>query len=82
MVGVEPVRAAEMINLSCIEAIEIDLRSLPNRARHALTRIFALDYPTFRARRGAWVVAHSSSGPGHLPLKEEIRGSNPLCATS
>ena len=26
-------------------------------------------------------VAHSSSGPGHLPLKEEIRGSNPLCAT-
>src|SRR5579883_1074970 len=25
--------------------------------------------------------AHSSSGPGHLPLKEEIRGSNPLCAT-
>ena len=26
-------------------------------------------------------VAHSSSGPGHLPLKEEIRGSNPLCAS-
>ena len=25
--------------------------------------------------------AHSSSGPGHLPLKEEIRGSSPLCAT-
>ena len=26
-------------------------------------------------------VAHSSRGQGHLPLKEEIRGSNPLCAT-
>ena len=25
--------------------------------------------------------AHSSSGPGHRPLKAEIRGSNPLCAT-
>lgn len=24
--------------------------------------------------------AHSSSGPGHLPLKEEIGGSNPPCA--
>ena len=28
------------------------------------------------------IPAHSSSGPGHLPLKEEIRGSNPLCAIS
>ena len=27
-------------------------------------------------------VAHSSSGPGHRPLKAEIRGSNPLCATN
>jgi hypothetical protein len=27
-------------------------------------------------------VAHSSSGLGHLPLKEEITGSNPVCATS
>jgi hypothetical protein len=26
-------------------------------------------------------TAHSSSGPGHLPLKEEIEGSNPSCAT-
>jgi voltage-gated potassium channel len=26
-------------------------------------------------------MAYSSSGLGHLPLKEEIRGSNPLCAT-
>jgi hypothetical protein len=26
-------------------------------------------------------VAHSSSGLGHLPLKEEITGSNPVCAT-
>ena len=26
-------------------------------------------------------VAHSSSGLGHRPLKAEIRGSNPLCAT-
>jgi len=25
--------------------------------------------------------AHSSSGLGHRPLKAEIRGSNPLCAT-
>ena len=25
--------------------------------------------------------AHSSSGPGHRPLKAEIRGSNPQCAT-
>jgi hypothetical protein len=27
------------------------------------------------------VEAHSSSGLGHRPLKAEIRGSNPLCAT-
>ena len=26
-------------------------------------------------------VAHSSSGPGHRPLKAEITGSNPVCAT-
>ena len=26
-------------------------------------------------------MAHSSSGLGHIPLKAEIRGSNPLCAT-
>ena len=26
--------------------------------------------------------AHSSSGLGHLPLKEEITGSNPVCATN
>src|SRR5262245_45498635 len=26
-------------------------------------------------------MAHSSSGLGHIPLKDEIRGSNPLCAT-
>ncbi len=25
--------------------------------------------------------AHSSRGLGHLPLKEEITGSNPVCAT-
>jgi hypothetical protein len=28
------------------------------------------------------VTAHSSSGLGHRPLKAEIRGSNPLCATN
>src|SRR5918993_780860 len=28
------------------------------------------------------VTAHSSSGLGHRPLKAEIRGSNPLCATT
>ena len=27
-------------------------------------------------------VAHSSRGLGHLPLKEEITGSNPVCATT
>ena len=27
-------------------------------------------------------AAHSSSGLGHRPLKAEIRGSNPLCATT
>ncbi len=27
-------------------------------------------------------VAHSSRGLGHRPLKAEIRGSNPLCATN
>ena len=27
-------------------------------------------------------VAHSSRGLGHLPLKEEITGSNPVCASS
>ena len=26
--------------------------------------------------------AHSSRGLGHLPLKEEITGSNPVCATN
>ena len=26
-------------------------------------------------------VAHSSSGLGHHPLKVEITGSNPVCAT-
>ncbi len=25
--------------------------------------------------------AHSSRGLGHFPLKEEIMGSNPICAT-
>ena len=25
--------------------------------------------------------AHSSRGLGHFPLKEEITGSNPVCAT-
>ena len=28
------------------------------------------------------LVAHSSRGLGHLPLKEEITGSNPVCATN
>src|SRR3990172_4962444 len=27
-------------------------------------------------------LAHSSSGPGHRPLKAEITGSNPVCATT
>ena len=27
-------------------------------------------------------MAHSSRGLGHLPLKEEITGSNPVCATN
>ena len=27
-------------------------------------------------------VAHSSSGLGHRPLKAEITGSNPVCATN
>ena len=27
-------------------------------------------------------VAHSSSGLGHCPLKAEITGSNPVCATT
>src|SRR3990172_8439513 len=27
-------------------------------------------------------TAHSSSGPGHRPLKAEIAGSNPACATT
>ncbi len=27
------------------------------------------------------VMAHSSSGSGHRPLKAEITGSNPVCAT-
>lgn len=26
-------------------------------------------------------VAHSSRGPGRVPLKDEITGSNPVCAT-
>ena len=27
-------------------------------------------------------VPHSSSGPGHRPLKAEITGSNPVCGTN
>src|SRR2546425_4725299 len=30
----------------------------------------------------ARLVAHSSSGPGRRPLKAEITGSNPVCATT
>jgi hypothetical protein len=30
----------------------------------------------------SFFVAHSSRGLGHLPLKEEITGSNPVCATN
>ena len=26
-------------------------------------------------------MAHSSSGLGHIPLKDETTGSNPVCAT-
>lgn len=35
--------------------------------------------PSSPARR--YSTAHSSRGLGHLPLKEEITGSNPVCAT-
>ena len=31
---------------------------------------------------GVGRMAHSSSGPGHRPLKAEIAGSNPACATN
>ena len=39
--------------------------------------------PHFR-RYGRMVdaVAHSSSGPGRRPLKAEITGSSPVCATN
>ena len=30
---------------------------------------------------GILAAAHSSSGQGHRPLKAEITGSNPVCAT-
>jgi hypothetical protein len=29
-----------------------------------------------------YTTAHSSSGLGHVPLKDEITGSNPVCATN
>ena len=29
-----------------------------------------------------FITAHSSSGLGHRPLKAEITGSNPVCATT
>ncbi len=35
-----------------------------------------------KLRTNCGSVAHSSSGPGHLPLKEETTGSNPVCATN
>ncbi len=38
--------------------------------------------PLARFQLNSVRVAHSSSGLGHRPLKAEIRGSNPLCATS
>ena len=34
------------------------------------------------AQRSFSSVAHSSSGLGHRPLKAEITGSNPVCATN
>ena len=37
--------------------------------------------PLERSQLNSVRVAHSSSGLGHRPLKAEIRGSNPLCAT-
>jgi len=30
----------------------------------------------------SFFTAHSSSGPGRVPLKDEITGSNPVCATN
>ena len=39
------------------------------------------DYPVKLALSRS-EVAHSSRGLGHLPLKEEITGSNPVCATN
>ncbi len=38
-------------------------------------------YEFFTGTSQFFRVAHSSRGLGHLPLKEEITGSNPVCAT-
>ena len=40
-----------------------------------------VDSQTFDNQLPFLQAAHSSSGLGHLPLKEETTGSNPVCAT-
>src|SRR5919112_476095 len=57
-------------------------RNVPTAPRWAsLTRAGLVDAPGPKCYLQN-VKAHSSSGLGHRPLKAEIRGSNPLCATS
>ena len=49
-----------------------------SRTGHGCIHSCPLRQPCARLK----AAAHSSSGLGHRPLKAEIRGSNPLCATT
>ena len=60
---------------SCYNPNELGIRlAVGRRTLNPLGQVRILDpQPNF--------AAHSSRGLGHLPLKEEITGSNPVCAT-
>ena len=55
---------------------------LYDRYRHLVGNTPATTDVKSICQRSFSSVAHSSSGLGHRPLKAEITGSNPVCATN
>ena len=55
---------------------------LYDRYRHLVGNTPATTNVKSIGQRSFSSVAHSSSGLGHRPLKAEITGSNPVCATT
>ena len=55
---------------------------LYDRYRHLVGNSSATTDVKSIGQRSFSSVAHSSSGLGHRPLKAEITGSNPVCATN